>query len=263
MQTQKSLGRFARRFLNAAGSGDLDTMASLVKAGLPIDAKAPHLSSALFKAAARGQATAIRWLVDHGAPVDGRDLVNRTALIVAAENGSVAAVDVLLDLGAAVDPTFVRHNPIVLAAMHGHTPVCKRLIEGGASIEAGAKAFTSPLIIAAAKRRLETVRFLLKRGADPNGHTGNGWTALFQCRDVQVIDALVRAGADVNYAMPYGTTPIMMAAARGDVDVVRYFIECRANVNARDQHGCTVLAFGRSSHTADITNMLVKAGAKD
>ena len=48
----------------------------------------------------------------------------------------------------------------------------------------------------------------------------------------------------------------------GDVDVVRFLVECRVNVNARDQHGRSVLRFARYSRTPEITNMLVKAGAK-
>ena len=256
--------RLTRRFINAAKRGDVEAMTSLRELGVDVDDAGPRGATALARAAACGQLRSVRWLLEQGADIERRSRCGWTALFAAVDAGFEDVVAMLLNHGANVDtPEEYGETPLARAARRGHTSICKRLIDGHANLEATGLHLQTSLTIATINAHVDIVRLLLRKGANPNGHGGHGRGALFDCRNIQIAELLVRAGAEVNPVVYYGWTPIMMAAARGDVDVVRYLIECRADVNKKDDHGRSVLAFGRYSHTDEIVRLLVRAGAKE
>lgn len=152
---------------------------------------------------------------------------------------------------------------------------------------------------AAARGDIEAVRALLRKGADVNGTQGDGSTALHwaaanadrKLADLliaskadlsartrlagitplfvaakngaaEVVEDLLKAGADVNLANASGTTPLMMAAAAGDPATVRIMIEHGATVNAVEStHGQTALMFAAALDRADAVSLLMKNGA--
>jgi ankyrin repeat protein len=152
---------------------------------------------------------------------------------------------------------------------------------------------------AAARDDIETVRALLRKGADINGAQGDGSTALHwaaananrkladlliaskanvsaQTRlagitplfvaakngAAGVVEDLLKAGADVNLANTAGTTPLMMAASAGDTATIRVMIERGAKVNAAEStHGQTALMFAAALNRSDAVTLLMKNGA--
>ena len=77
-----------------------------------------------------------------------------------------------------------------------------------------------------------------------------------------MIDALVAAGADVNYPATTGATPLMMAAMSGRVDAVRHLIQHGAYANARDfTNGQTPLMFAAWENRAAVITELAAHGA--
>jgi ankyrin repeat protein len=152
---------------------------------------------------------------------------------------------------------------------------------------------------AAARDDIETVRALLRKGADVNGAQGDGSTALHwaaananrkladlliaskanvsaQTRlagitplfvaakngAAGVVEELLKAGADVNLANTAGTTPLMMAASAGDPATIRIMIEHGAKVNAAEStHGQTALMFAAALNRSEAVALLMKNGA--
>jgi hypothetical protein len=72
---------------------------------------------------------------------------------------------------------------------------------------------------------------------------------------------LFARGADPNLASANGQTPLMMAAARGNVEAMRLLIEKGAEVNARDGAGETALMFACTCGDAGAVRLLIEKGA--
>ncbi len=83
-----------------------------------------------------------------------------------------------LDLGD--DPNEMRngYTPIMIAALKGPLEVAKRLLEGGADVNAFSSAGWSALMFASCAGDNEMVQLLLDNGADPTPEDKYGWTAL-------------------------------------------------------------------------------------
>lgn len=87
--------------------------------------------------------------------------------------------------------------------------------------------------------------------------------------DYRLVEAIVKAGANVNYSLPsnfstqfgVGWTPLMIAVAEGNTEVVTTLIKSGANVNAKNQLGRTSLMFSSKYGFYSITKILLEHGA--
>jgi ankyrin repeat protein len=185
----------------------------------------------LYAAAAQGDAAAIERLVKTGAAIEARDGHGRTPLHVATFMHQGDAARALLRLGADANALEVQKYDIVtIAAVADDVPMLKLALAGGGN----AKNITSPyegtaLIAASHLGHDEVVRLLIAAKA-PLDHVNNlGWTALIESivlgnggqRHIATLDALVKAGADVNRADRGGTTPLTLARGRNYAEMVR------------------------------------------
>src|SRR5215469_770930 len=72
---------------------------------------------------------------------------------------------------------------------------------------------------------------------------------------------LIAAHADVNAALPDGSTPIAWAAYQDDTDTVLALLKAGAKVTTADQYGETPLTLACANGNAVVTEALLKAGA--
>jgi ankyrin repeat protein len=184
----------------------------------------------LHAAAAQGDASQIARLIAVGEKVDAVDGHRRTALHVAAHFGHQAAAQALLKGGANPNALDAQQYDIVtIAAVNNDVPMLKLALSGGCD----PKNITSPyhgtaLIAAAHLGHAEVVRVLIAADA-PLDHVNNlHWTALIESivlgdggrNHTDTLDALVKAGANVNLADRSGATPLTLAKARGYAEMV-------------------------------------------
>jgi hypothetical protein len=66
---------------------------------------------------------------------------------------------------------------------------------------------------------------------------------------------------DVNFTLERGRTPLMVAAQRGQLKMVKYLLGRRANVDARDPEGTTALMLATHRGFADVVEYLLHKGA--
>lgn len=76
-------------------------------------------------------------------------------------------------------------------------------------------------------------------------------------KTLQLIVRLCKAfGADFNATDRDGTTPLMLAAASCDIPLVELLLENKANINAQDSNGYTVLDYVRINPSTETQSLL-------
>jgi hypothetical protein len=190
-----------------------------------------RIYAGLHAAAAKGDAAEIERLIAAGQNPNTQDAHSRTPLHVAAHFRHQAAAQALLKGGAnanALDAQ--RYDIVTIAAVNNDVPMLKLALAGGTN----PKVITSPyegtaLIAAAHLGHAEVVRVLIAAGA-PLDHVNNlGWTALMESivlgnggkNHTDSLEALVKAGANLNIPDRQGVTPLGHAKNRGYAEMVR------------------------------------------
>ena len=125
----------------------------------------------------------------------------------------------------------------------------------------------APLVDAVRARDSATAQKLLREspraavkqlGVD--GTTALHWAVYND--DADMVDRLVKAGADVNARNDYGATPLSQAAVVGNVRVIRRLLSAGADVEAANADGQTALMVLARSSNVEAASLLLKRGAK-
>jgi ankyrin repeat protein len=175
----------------------------------------------LYDAAKRGDVARVTALLDRGAdPNESGDEHGTTALTIAAFLGHLDVVRALLARGADVDrPNKFGSRPIFTAVTNAKLRVIGALLDAGASLSVEADDGLTP-VMEAARSTPETLRLLIERGADVNGVSSKGYTAL-QCAALndahgpENLRLLLHAGADPSTRNTKGQTARDLALERG------------------------------------------------
>jgi ankyrin repeat protein len=260
-----------RAFLDAARTGDVDTIGDLLAKGVPVDLRedfsvrySQSEQTALMYAAAGGHLEVVRQLLKAGADVKAVDKVmsrddggQNTALHYAASQSNVAVVEELLNAGADLnaltkEATNRGWTPLNYALRGGHRDVVQLLVNRGANLSSrvGRKQALSPLcaVLDAQLSQVppETIRdlflLLLEGKADPNGTGDANMTALSRL-----------AGADID------------EPGRLPADIIHQLMEALlkagASPDSLDKFGSTPLEGALIRLNAAAVTMLLEAGA--
>ena len=153
------------------------------------------------------------------------------------------------------------------------------------------------LFMAVGRRDLDSVKSLLKQGADANARNGLEFTPLYIASasyQPDAMKALLDAGAKADAESPYGTaltfaamtgnadgarillgrganpntarvdgdTVLMMAAQAGNPDFIAELLKRKVDVNQTSFNGASALAYAARMGHVEVGRMLLKAGAK-
>jgi ankyrin repeat protein len=139
------------------------------------------------------------------------------------------------------------------------------LISHGADVNARDHHFNTPLICT---ESADTAEILIRNGADVNAVNDLGLTVL-QSRILDniinnrtdVFMVLVNNHADINAPFPENSgldslTPLMLAAASGNIDLAKILLVAGANVDAVDQDGRTAHKIARDNSQQQIAALI-------
>jgi ankyrin repeat protein len=199
--------------LPALDASDPVRLQQLIDAGADPNEAIADGESPLILAAAIGSADCVHILAGAGADLEYRTLSGETALHLACTHADGDAAAVLLHAGARVDAINVAGStPLHWAVLHRHPTTVNLLLDAGAAVDQPGPFSITPLLGAIIDSRaaksagesqqlLEVVLLLLAAGADPNFAPGRHLPPL--CHAIisgtpAMVDALIRAGADIN-----------------------------------------------------------------
>lgn len=236
----------------------------------------------IFCAARSGAAECVRLLLDAGAGLETRDSGGRTPLMAA---GSAAVVRALVEAGADLRARDERGRDAVHALLSheteseeevaGRRDAARALFSAGLDVEGVDRRGWTRLREAAFGLYADSVAFLLSVGADAARADGKGVTALHavcwgreswdpeenEARE-RIIRLLVEAGAPVDVADDYGSTPLFYAVGgdHGNVGTARLLLELGADPNAVESDGRTPLMSAAGKGEAECVELLLRAG---
>jgi ankyrin repeat protein len=162
---------------------------------------------------------------------------------------------------------FVHAAPASLAdaAMSGDKETVRTLLKSGADVNSAEGDGMTALHWAAQKGDVDLAKMLLYAGANVRATTRlGGYTPLLMAGkngNTAMIEALVGGGADPNTATTNGTTPLMLAAASGQADAVTFLVGHGADINAKEVKGETALTFAAAYGRTDAIRALTAHGA--
>ena len=154
-------------------------------------------------------------------------------------------------------------TPLHHAAGFGTIDSLTFLIDKGADVNAKNRRGSTPLFWAIHDE--SKVRLLIARGAAVAIKQVEGRTPVYQAavlgNGYAVLRLLLENGGDPNVATLNGLTPLNAAALRGDVDAMRLLIDKGADVDARNGAGATALMGAATNGSGSAVRLLLDSGA--
>lgn len=159
--------------------------------------------------------------------------------------GVVCVMGVLLVSGAEAETRHLRiYESALYEAVLAGKPAVRRLLEGGAAVNAPDEGGLTLLHYATAENRPGIIRFLLKKQANIEAPSRWGPPLSYAVRlgHGAALRVLLQHGAKVDgSSQAPRQPPLHLAVSRGNRAVVRLLLEYGADVAAQDRHGRTPL----------------------
>lgn len=188
------------------------------------------------------------------------------------------------------------YEPLVIACFNGHLGIVKELIQAKADVNAVYKEEITPLIAACYEGHMDVVTELIKAGADVNqaqyavyricpkgmkfgdmksieitenseGFHRVKWmtplTAACENGHSEIVELLIKKGADVNVKNEFCETPLTAACGIGNLSVVELLLKNGANVTLEDSNAIVPLTAAYNHGYYEIVEKLIKNGCEN
>jgi ankyrin repeat protein len=242
-------GRGNSPLMYAAAVGSVESMRLLLDAGADPNVANGFGATPLMWCA--GDAKKVALLIAKKANVNARSNLGRTPLMIAAAyDGAIEAARLLIEKGADVNARDKGGFSVLeQAAAVNHIELARLLIATGADVNVQDEGGSTALMQAAQNgdRSAELVKLLLEHGAKVNVRSGDTFE-------------IVKNG-------PIGLghlTPLLFAAGQGNYEAVEALVKAGADVNAKDVRNATPLVFAVATDHAnpEIVKLLLARGAE-
>jgi len=194
----------------------------------------------LIMAACGGHANIFKLLIATGVEINSRIYSKQglSPLMMAASNGHVAAVRVLLEMGSDINVLNedTGYTALTFACFFGKHEVVKLLLENKPNVTSRDEDGFTLLQLSASRGFVEVGRVLLDYGADVNAPPvpSSRDTALTLASEkglVQLVDLLLKRGAQVDMKNKNGNSALWLAANGGHLRVVQLLYKAKADID--------------------------------
>ena len=256
----------------AAADGHVKCLEALLNAGADVNYVNPENGyTPLMWSARYGKNECMELLIKAGADMNISDLHDDDALMLSSTHvGNIKCVKLLLEAGADVNHTnWQGATPLMYAAGAGHVEIVSLFIENGANVNSVTKelhgAITAIHSSATSLHGWKCIDTLAKTGADMNFISGGKTPLMWALEEGEEceksVEALIKAGADVNIVdEEHGLTILHMAVQIGS-GIYKMLLEAGADVNIRSFAGHTPLMDTIDDSKYSCAEALIKAGA--
>jgi ankyrin repeat protein len=219
----------------------------------------------IIEAAKDGDLERLEILLKQGTPIETRGKFFATALVWAAFYGETEAVRFLLDRGADIDSSDMNQTTALTWAVENeHEDTAILLIERGASFHI-VDQYKGNTMHRASLRSPRIWEALLKAGVDleekdaHQGRTPLHVAAAFE--DEDMIEWLLIKGVNINSLNKRQQTPLVDATALGKIDSMEILLKRGANLENVDQEGANALHMAINKRNEKAVRLLVEHGA--
>ena len=180
--------------------------------------------------------------------------------MLAALNGKLRAVKWFLERGATVACEEKRGwNTLHHAAQGGDTDIISLIHTHLPNIDSKTREGDTPLMLAALCGKLYAVKWFLEKGATVACEIDVGWNTLHyaaQGGDTDIISLIHTHLPNIESKTGNGYTPLMVAAFRGELLAVKWFLEKGATVACKDSRGWSMLHHAARGGDTDIISLI-------
>ena len=247
----------------AAGSGQLQDVKLLLKAGVSVNYHNSNKFTPLMAAAFEKQDQMVKFLLQNGADVDAQNIDGDNALLLTCRCEHTSTAKLLLTARANPNPfTNDGFTALLVACIKSCGTLVELLLRFNADPNIASKSGHTPLMIACILSHHKIIKLLLQSGAYVNSQTSDGTTALYLAsyfNDNQTISLLLNANADINIYTNQ-VTPFVLICYFGNEETVQLFLEAGADADP-------ILGIYKPLHAAAYNNntnivaALLNAGA--
>lgn len=270
-----SLSHGPNRLHLAARDGDLRGIERALRNGVPVDVLVGGEHHAvgttpLIWAIAGDQSDAVRLLLEHGADEEVKDENGQPAIVLATgtrneqvfasllakgadpdtlsdggqpvlywligEEGGAACARHLIDAGADVNITWGPFTLLAAAAQCDDLEIARLLIDAGAHVNVPVQ--NLPMIAAVKDGHVEMAQLLIDAGAEVARSELDLLRLAVESGNVELVTLLLVHGAP-RAVVGEAATPLHVAVARCDTDMVRFLTASGFDPTVRDEHGRT------------------------
>jgi ankyrin repeat protein len=212
-----------------------------------------------------GHQHTVKFLLENNIMPPGNLGFRATALPLAALRGHAEITKLLIAAGFDTSAILWRYTALELASKYGHTEVIKVLLD------AGVPATALDLANAVSSGSLPAASLLLERGANLHGiaaRTGDtARHAAVKERNKEMLEFLLKSGANVEILDYSGSTPLYRAVERHKGDAVKLLFEYGAIVEAQLQPNKpgaekSVLHHALLNRAGELVPLLLEHGAQ-
>ena len=286
-------------FFDAITTGQIDAAKHMIKDSADYYQHNKSGESALTAAILTNNVEMVT-LLEKKAVINLKNKAGETPLTLAIKHGNKAIIDIIMQRAKAALKNNAGEAPLFLALDLKDFHLMKQLLENGADINRKSNGIT-PLSKAVELNDYKLVGFLVKNGAIPNIANDNGeiplylaakngydiisgiliakspdaysdanWTSLIgetllniatANGHLEIVNLLIRNGAEVNTTDHLDNTALCIAAAKGYDSLVEVFLQNEADVNHRNLKGETPLIIASEQKNDSTIKLLLDRGA--